>query len=94
MSVFLYKGSSRRWLQQCCKYVCGWSLGYNDIHESLIIIGRRLTERDISCMLEGLDHTHLQCYICGPPTLITFVSETLLQLGVEEKTIHYEQWWK
>lgn len=35
---------------------------------------------------------NIQFYLCGPPTFVTGVRETLKQMGFPEHQVHFEQW--
>ncbi|CAM9349353.1 unnamed protein product [Lampetra planeri] len=49
----------------------------------------KLTKNDLSARVNGTP----RCYICGPPPMIEFVSETLQSLELPRASIFYEKWW-
>nr|XP_032806856.1 oxidoreductase NAD-binding domain-containing protein 1-like isoform X3 [Petromyzon marinus] len=49
----------------------------------------KLTKNDLSARVNGTP----RCYICGPPPMIEFVSETLQSLELPRAGIFYEKWW-
>lgn len=57
------------------------------------INGRRIDSADVVCALKKLNAKYLQCYICGPPSLISFITGVLTTEGIDEECIHFEKWW-
>ena len=55
--------------------------------------GRRIDSADVVCALKKLNAEYLQCYICGPPSLISFITGVLTTEGIDEERIHFEKWW-
>ncbi len=45
----------------------------------------------IADLLDGLTLTHSQAYVCGPPPMMEFVTDVLLDAGVAANHIHYER---
>ncbi|KXJ14099.1 oxidoreductase NAD-binding domain-containing protein 1 [Exaiptasia diaphana] len=55
--------------------------------------GGRITKETIKTTIASLDVNNLQVYICGPQSMISFVSDSILALGISNNRIHFEKWW-
>jgi len=53
-------------------------------------IWRRISKSDLKTKLAG--HSS-QSYLCGPPSMIDSLVESLRDIGVADERIHFEKWW-
>eukprot|EP00794_Sanderia_malayensis_P003047 gene3045-3509_t len=55
---------------------------------------RRINEFDISKAVQLLaNEKGIDCYMCGPPPMISCLQGYLKKNGLQESDIHFEQWW-
>lgn len=59
-------------------------------------VGKRLDHDYLASLVRyrlDTSNTKLNCYICGPSSLIDSASKSLLHLGLLSSQINYEKWW-
>ena len=48
---------------------------------------------DVVEAIQGLDHSRLRCFICGPPPMIEDIQTYLRDGGIATECIFIEKWW-
>jgi len=53
----------------------------------------RITEDYLKTNLANRPNKQVVVYLCGPPTMIDGLVESILECGIPEAYVCYEKWW-